>query len=117
MKTIISALLLFFACHSKAQQADSSALSAIQNNLITVTNFLDKKDTSLKKISESILFLNELTGIYNEFYGKYYGQFKPTANDLKAWTQWLEMNKAYVRWDKELKAVMLFKRVKVPGSE
>ena len=114
MKTIFSILLLFFASHSNAQQADSSALSAIQNNLSTVANFLDKKDTSLKKISESINFLNELTGIYNEFYGKYYGQFKPTTNDLKAWHQWLEMNKAYVRWDKELRAVMLFKRVKVP---
>ena len=114
MKTIIPLLFLFFASSLNAQQADSIALRAIQNNLSTVSNFLDKKDTSLKKISESINFLNELTGIYNEFYGKYYGQFKPTSNDLKAWSGWLEMNKAYVRWDKELKAVMLFKRVKVP---
>ena len=88
MKTILPLLFLFFASNLKAQQADSIALRAIQNNLSTVSNFLDKKDTSLKKISESILFLNELTGIYNEFYGKYYGQFKPTSNDLKAWTSW-----------------------------
>ena len=114
MKTIIAVLFFFFTCSAQAQQPDSMALIAIRNNLDIVSNFIDKKDTSLKKISESINFLNELTGIYNEFYGKYYGQFKPTPNDLKAWTSWTEMNKAYVRWDKELKAVMLFKRVRVP---
>ena len=114
MKTIIAILFLLFTFSSQAQHADSMALNAIRTNLEIVSDFIDKKDTSLKKISESINFLNELTGIYNEFYGKYYGQFKPTSNDLKAWTSWMEMNKEYVRWDKELRAVMLFKRVKAP---
>jgi hypothetical protein len=114
MKTLISFLFLsLFSYKLYAQQPDSLALKAIQLNLNTVSHFIDKKDTSLKKIREAIGFLNELTGIYNEFYGKYYGQFKPTDNDLKAWTRWMEMNKAYLRWDKELKAVMLFKRVRM----
>ena len=113
MKTLITILFLVTASYSQAQQQDSLALVAIRNNLNIVSDFIEKKDTSLKKISEAIGFLNELTGIYNEFHGKYYGQFKPTAGDLKAWTTWVEMNKGYLRWDKEMNAVMLFKRVMV----
>ena len=116
MKTFILILALMPFKSTSAQQGDSLAIQALYQNLNTVSNFLDKKDTSLKKISEAIDFLNEITGIYNEFHGKYYGQFKPTSQDLKSWLHWVEMNKASLRWDKELKAVMLFKRVLVPGK-
>jgi hypothetical protein len=110
MKTLLTLILVLFLFNtSKAQ--DSTALTAIQSNLAVVNNFLEKRDTSLKKISEAISFLNELTGIYNEFHGKYYGQFKPTKKDVELWAAWMEMNKAYVQWDKELKSVLLFKRV------
>jgi hypothetical protein len=110
MKTLLSLCFSFiFFLTTRAQ--DSVALKAIQNNLDAVNHFIEKQDTSLKKVSEAINFLNELTGIYNEFHGKYYGQFKPTKRDVELWTAWIEMNKAYVQWDKALKAVLLFKRV------
>lgn len=112
MKTITIFLILFLlASAARSQSGDSTAQKVIRANLDVVSNFINKKDTSLKKISEAIHFLNELTGISNEFFGKYYGQFKPTLKDHSAWTAWMETNKAYVLWDKETRSVMLFKRV------
>ena len=113
MKTITAILvLIIFSCPANAQKADSIAQKVIRLNLEVVSNFIDKKDTSLQKISEAISFMNEITGINNEFHGKYYGQFKPTASDLKTWTAWIETNKDYLVWDKESRSIMLYKRVK-----
>ena len=112
MKTITFVLLsVLYLSTARSQPKDTTAVAVIRANLDVVAGFLNKKDTSLKRISEAIYFLNDLTGISNEFYGKYYGQFKPTIKDHSAWTAWLEANKAYVQWDKETRSVMLFKRV------
>jgi hypothetical protein len=113
MKTIIlSGLFIFFAIKSQAQRSDTTALQVVNANLRAVSNFLDKKDTSLQKISDAIQFLNELTGIPSENYGKYYGQFRPTPADLKAWKAWVDLNGLNLFWDKEVKSVLLYKKVK-----
>src|SRR3954463_608430 len=113
MKSLCSAFLLFIVCiHASAQQADSTVTKVVQSNLKVISNYLDKKDSSLQKISEAIAFFTELTGVASESAGKYYGQFHPTRNDLNAWSAWYELNKDWLIWDKEIRSIILYKKIK-----
>ena len=113
MKTLFSFLLIFFGfTHLEAQKIDSSVVKIFESNFKVITRYLDKTDTSLKKISDAIYFFTDLTGIASESSGTYYGQFRPTKNDLKAWTSWYHLNNDYLMWDKEIKVIILYKKVK-----
>lgn len=113
MKNILFILVLLLgSTQINAQKADSLAAKVVEANLNVITNYLDQKEKSLQKISDATTYFTELTGIPSESDGKYYGQFKPTANDLKAWTTWYQRNKEYLFWDKELQSVILYKAIK-----
>jgi hypothetical protein len=113
MKNLLFILLLLLGnTQLNAQKTDSIAAKVVEANLTVITDYLEKKAPSLQKISDATAYLTELTGIPSESDGKYYGQFKPTANDLKAWTTWYQRNKEYLFWDKELQSVILYKAVK-----
>jgi hypothetical protein len=119
MKTLF-ALLFIFSCLGRvyAQKTDTAAVRIVQAHLKIVADYLDQKEKSLQKISDAIILLTDLTGIRSESDGNYYAQFHPTRNDLKAWTSWLDFNKDYLFWDKEIGSLVLYKKVKaVMGSE
>lgn len=113
MKTLFSLML---ACASfqglQAQQVDSAALKIAEANLKVIGDYLDKKDSSLQKISNAVSFFTDLTGIASEAEGTYYGQYHPTRNDWKAWKSWIRRNREYIQWDKEVQSVVLFKKVR-----
>ena len=95
-----------------ANPPDSTVAKLIDANLQVLTNYLDKKDNSLQKVSEAVSFFTELTGIASEADGTYYGQFHPSARDLDAWKRWFLLNKDYLFWDKEIQSVILYKKIK-----
>jgi hypothetical protein len=113
MKILCFSLLLLLSCSfASAQQQDSTVARVVQSNLKVISSYLDRKDSSLQKISEAIAFFTELTGVASESAGKYYGQFHPTPNDLKAWSAWYELNKDWLIWDREIKSIVLYKKIK-----
>lgn len=112
MKILFCFFWLLFGGGALAQQQDSTVSKVVRSNLTVISNYLDKKDSSLQKISEAIRFFTELTGVASESAGKYYGQFHPTRNDLNAWTSWYELNKDWLVWDREIKSVILYKKIK-----
>jgi hypothetical protein len=113
MKTLFCLLFIFFGFkQAGAQQVDSAVLKVVDANFKVISEYLNKKETSLQKISDAIIFFTDLTGIQSESDGKYYGQFHPTKNDLNAWTAWYTFNKAYLFWDKDIKSILLYKKVK-----
>ena len=113
MKTMFCVLFIFLGFNDvRAQKIDSVVIKVVEANLNVINEYLNKKETSLQKISDAIIFFTELTGIASESDGNYYGQFHPTKNDLKAWASWYHLNKENLFWDKELKSVILYKKVK-----
>jgi hypothetical protein len=113
MKTVCCLLFCFFSFNAlQAQQSDTAVSRVFGSNLKVISDYLGKKETSLAKISDAIVFFTDLTGIASESDGKYYGQFHPTQRDLNAWTAWYFLNKDYIMWDKEIKTVVLYKKVK-----
>lgn len=114
MKTIFSLAISILSLNLAAQPADSTVAKLVGANLQVISNYLDKKEHSLQKISETVSFFTELTGITSEADGTYYGQYHPTARDLDAWRRWFLLNKDYLFWDKEIKSIILYKKVKPP---
>jgi hypothetical protein len=112
MKTIFILITCILSLHIKAQPTDSTVEKLIGVNLQVIGNYLDKKENSLKKISDAVSFFTELTGIPSDANGTYYGQYHPTARDLEAWTKWFSMNKDFLFWDNEIKSIILYKKVK-----
>ena len=112
MKTLFCFLFILSLGPLKAQKIDSSVIKIVESNFKAISQYLDKTDTSLKKISDAIYFFTDLTGIASESSANYYGQFHPTKNDLKAWTSWYHLNNEYLMWDKEIKVIILYKKVK-----
>ena len=97
---------------SEAQAIDSTVERIVDVNLNVISNYLDKKENSLQKISDAVNFFTDLTGIVSENKEVYYGQFHPTVKDLEAWRKWYQYNKDYLFWDREIKSVLLYKKVK-----
>jgi hypothetical protein len=112
MKTFFVFTVCMTSLHLKAQPGDSTVAKLVASNFQVISNFLNKKENSLQKISETVSFFTELTGIASEADGTYYGQYHPTAKDLDAWIKWFVLNKDYLFWDKELKSIILYKKVK-----
>jgi hypothetical protein len=117
MKTSLLILVLFsslvsVAQASTAQKEDTAVTRVVEANLRVINQYLIKKESSLQKISDAIIFFTELTGIPSESDGAYYGQYHPTENDAKAWGTWCRFNQPYLFWDKELKSIILYKTTK-----
>ena len=113
MKTIFCLLFIFAGFKQiSAQKADTAAFKIVEANIKVVNEYLNKRETSLQKISDAIIFFTDLTGIPSESDGKYYSQFHPTKTDLKAWSTWYHLNKEYIFWDKEIKVIVLYRKIK-----
>jgi len=108
-------LFVLCACLQKihAQAKDTAAARIIEAHLNVISNYLDKKETSLQKISDAVYFLTQVSGVASEAEGSYYGQYHPTAADLKAWTSWYKHSEEYLFWDKDQGAVVLYRKAKV----
>ena len=113
MKTVLLALICMASFNTNAQSSDSVVTSLIEAKIQVISDYLDKKEHSLQKISEAVAFLTELTGIASEADGKYYGQYHPTVKDKEAWANWVLLNKQYLFWDKEIKSIILYKKIKI----
>jgi len=111
-KIILLLLLLPLLQQGNAQAKDSTAARIIEAQLKVISNYLDKKETSLQKISEAVDFLTQVSGVASELEGSYYAQYHPTAADLKAWTSWYKHSEEYLFWDKEQRAVVLYRKAK-----
>jgi hypothetical protein len=57
MKTIFILLTCILSLHIKAQPTDSTVEKLIGVNLQVIGNYLDKKENSLKKISDAVSLL------------------------------------------------------------
>lgn len=118
MKNILFLILCMAFMHTgKTQQVDSVVARVTEANLKVVSDYIDGKEKTLQKISAAVTFFTDLTGIQSEAHGTYYGQFRPTANDLVAWSRWYDVNKEFLVWDRELRSVILYKKIKpeLPG--
>jgi hypothetical protein len=112
-KFILLLFLLPFLQRSHAQAKDTAAARIIEARLKVISDYLDKKETNLQKISDAVYFLTQVSGVASELEGSYYGQYHPTAADLKAWTGWYKHSGEYLFWDKEAGAVVLYRKAKV----
>jgi len=112
MKTFFSLVICAMSLQTVAQATDSTVERVVNVNLSVISNYLDKKENSLQKISDAVNFFTDLTGIVSENNEVYYGQFHPTVKDLEAWRKWCQHNKDYLLWDREIKSVVLYKKVK-----
>ena len=112
MKTLFILIMCALSLQSEAQAIDSTVERIVDVNLNVISNYLDKKENSLQKISDAVNFFTDLTGIVSENKEVYYGQFHPTVKDLEAWRKWYQYNKDYLFWDREIKSVLLYKKVK-----
>lgn len=112
MKTFLILLMCTMSRQSGAQSTDSTIERIVNVNLRIISDYLDKKENSLQKISDAVNFFTDLTGMVSENKEAYYGQFHPTVKDLEAWRKWYQYNKDYLLWDKEIKSVVLYKKVK-----
>lgn len=112
MKTFFVLTICMISLHLGAQPSDTTVAKLVESHLQVISNYLDKKENALQMISETVNFFTELTGIASEADGTYYGQYHPTAKDLEAWRRWFLLNKDYLFWDKELKSIILYKKVR-----
>lgn len=117
MKTVFLLLIAMASIKVSAQSIDSIAVKMVEANAQVISNYLNKKESSLQKIADAVAFFTELTGISSEADGTYYGQYHPTVKDLEAWNKWLLLNRQYLFWDKEIKYIILYKKVRssLPG--
>jgi hypothetical protein len=49
----------------------------------------------------------DITGIQSESDGDYIGRYKPTLNDYKRWSDWLEKNRDRLYWDDKNQTVIV----------
>lgn len=79
---------------------DTVACKVYEKSLTVVKNYLNGNDSNLNKTAKAITFLTFFTGIPSEDKGNYFGQFSPTENDLRRWSDWFTINKNSLYLDK-----------------
>src|SRR5688572_22849686 len=104
MKLVVLFILfaLTFSCSIFSQGTiDSPAVVIFEKCLLVIKKHVDGKESNSDKISKTINFLTDLTGIGSESDGNFAGQFNPTNDDYIRWSQWLALNREFIHLDKK----------------
>lgn len=100
---MICAMLMF-----NISKGEERACKIFQNNLATIKASVERKDgLNASKISEAIVFFEDITSIKSESDGNFFGRYSPTLRDYNNWSDWFKKNKAKLYWNKIKKKVMV----------
>jgi hypothetical protein len=79
---------------------DKRACETFATNLNLIKASVEKKDgIDAAKVSQAIIFLEQITSIKSQSDGNFFGRFNPTAEDYNNWNTWFKKNKAKLYWD------------------
>lgn len=105
--TFISVFLLV-GCKPSMVSSQDKVESVYKTNIAIVENFIKvgfiEEESTL---SNSIVFLEQLTKIKSDFKDQFQMFYTPTIQNLKDWKKWFKENKQKLYWDEKENKVIV----------